>query len=71
MPRTFQKISCHFRNLIVLSQTIPDGLADLVIVAIPKSSASVTGYAGCRPISLYETELKMATGSVHDKVSKV
>ena len=57
MPTTFQRISCHFRNLVVLSQTVPDSLADLVIVAIPKSSSSVTGYAGCRPISLYETPL--------------
>ena len=53
------------------TQQIPEGIANLIIVAIPKMQAAVVGYAGLRPISLYEVIMKLATGSVHNAVSEL
>ena len=71
MPIQFQRIALHLRNLVAASQSVPDALASLLIIAIPKLNAIITGYAACRPISLYEVLFKMTTGSVHDVVSEV
>ena len=43
----------------------------MMIVALPKGSSQVGGFQGCRPISLYEIILKVATGIVHTKVGRV
>ena len=40
-------------------------------MALPKGSAQVGGVQGCRPISLYEVILKVATGIVHRKMQAI
>ena len=58
-------------RVVVTQGVVPDGLVDLIVVALPKGSAQVGSVQGCRPISLYEVNLKIATGIVHCKMQQI
>ena len=70
-PEQLQKVLWNLVRCVVQSQVCPEGLADLVVLGLPKASAPIGGFAGCRPISLYEIVLKMATGVVQTRLNSV
>ena len=58
-------------QVVIAQGVVPEGMVDLIVMALPKGSAQVGGVQGCRPISLYEVILKVATGIVHRKMQAI
>jgi hypothetical protein len=58
-------------QVVIAQGVVPEGMVDLIVVALPKGSGQVGGVQGCRPISLYKVILKVATGIVHRKMQAI
>ena len=71
LPLPLQQLLHLITVIIITKRVVPRELVNLVIIALPKGSAMVGGMQGCRPISLYEVVLKIATGIVHGKMRTI
>jgi len=70
-PTPLQELLLLWVTIAIRFAVVPAAWLHLIIVALPKGSSQVGGFQGCRPISLYEIILKIATGIVHTRVGKV
>ena len=70
-PAALQELLLLWVTIAVRFAVVPAAWLHLIIVALPKGSSQVGGFQGCRPISLYEIILKVATGIVHTRVGRV
>ena len=66
-----QELLLLWVTIAIRFAVVPAAWLHLIIVALPKGSSQVGGFQGCRPISLYEIILKVATGIVHTRVGRV
>ena len=70
-PAPLQELLLLWVTIAIRFAVVPAAWLHLIIVALPKGSSQVGGFQGCRPISLYEIILKVATGIVHTRVGRV